>query len=137
MAERDELRRVFFESWRKYKEKLPLTPLETQLANLILLHPEYHSLLEDPHTTEHHDFIADNNPFLHLSLHLALQEQIATDRPAGIKKIYGMLNKKYNDDHLVAHKMLDCLAQILWEAQQTMQTPDEKKYFESLKALLL
>jgi len=134
MTERDELRQIFFECWRKHKEKLPLMPLETQLVNLILLHPEYHSILDDPENAKTQDF-GEHNPFLHLGLHLALHEQITTDRPAGIKEIYLILCKKTGDEHLAAHKMLDCLGRILWEAQQSMKIPDEKKYLELLRDL--
>lgn len=134
MTERDQLRTVFIESFRKYREKLPLEPIESQLVNIILQHPEYHNVLTDPDFTST-DFI-DDNPFLHLSLHLALHEQITTNRPDGIRDIYLSLCKKFGDAHTAEHKMIECLSQILWDAQQLQRMPDEKNYIELLTDLI-
>jgi hypothetical protein len=130
-TERDQLRKLFFESWRKYNEQLPLEPLEMQLIDIILLHPEYHTMLSNPdHALKDFD---EANPFLHMSLHLALREQIQTNRPAGIQAIHQALCIKLQDKHLAEHRMMDCLADILWQAQQTGQMPDEQTYLTCLR----
>ena len=132
--ERDDLRKIFFESWRKYKNTFPLEPLEAKIIDIILLHPEYHALLDNPDHFQQYDF-DEGNPFLHLSLHLALHEQITTNRPKGIKAIYSTLYKKFNDKQKAEHAMMDCLAQILWNAQETGGMPDENTYLMHLKKL--
>ncbi len=134
-SERDELRHIFFEAWRKHQQKLPVEPLENQIINIILLHPEYHMILAHPENYQAKDF-TETNPFLHMSLHLALREQIATNRPTGIKEIYQQLYKKTPDILTVEHQMMECLAQILWDAQQAGKIPDEKNYLDNLRKLL-
>jgi hypothetical protein len=133
-SERDELRKIFFASWQKHQLQLPVEPLEVQLIEIILLHPELHELLNQPE-----NFLAENfgsaNPFLHLSLHLALREQVGTNRPPGIQKIYAKLCRQFNDVHLAEHHMLDCLEEILWIAQKENKNPDEQRYFEMLSRL--
>ena len=102
------------------------------IVEIILLHPEYHALFDHPELplpTE----LQETNPFLHISLHLALREQISTDRPAGIKAIYANLCQALQDPHRAEHRMLDCLGQILWDAQQMGKLPDEGYYLEMLR----
>jgi hypothetical protein len=134
MSERDEMRKIFFESWRKHQEKLPLEPLEAELVKIILAHPEYHNLLADEENTLTQE-PDEHNPFLHLSLHLGLHEQLATNRPHGIREIYAQLCKKHHDVHAAEHKIMECLAQILWDAQRTGKMPEEQVYLEKLKKL--
>lgn len=133
-SERDKMRQIFFDTWNKHQKKELLEPLEAQIVTVMTQHPEYYELLNQPENLEHSHF-QEQNPFLHMSLHLALQEQITTDRPAGIKAIYSTLCLRLQDPHLVEHKMMDCLAAILWDAETTGKMPDEKNYLEKLKSL--
>ncbi|MDR3476895.1 MAG: DUF1841 family protein [Gammaproteobacteria bacterium] len=133
-TERDELRKVFFEAWRKYQLRSPIEPLESQLINIILLHPEYHALLSQPDNLQVENF-NETNPFLHMSLHLAIREQVATNRPPGIQQIHQHLCEQFNDVHNAEHHMMECLADILWHAQQSGKMPDEQVYLERLKKL--
>ncbi len=132
---RDEYRKIFFAAWQKHKEKQPLQPLEAQLIDIILMHPEYQNILDDPASYHAKDF-ADSNPFLHMSLHLGIREQVATHRPAGIGQIYQQLCEKYKDIHHAEHQMMEYLAKTLWESQQNGKMPGEAEYLEGLKKLL-
>ncbi len=132
--ERDQLRNVFFTAWRKHLEKLPVEPLEAQVIDLILLHPEYQDFFAASENISHDDF-SGTNPFLHLSLHLSIREQIATNRPTGITEIHRQLCQKWQDPHAAEHAMLECLGQVLWEAQRSGQLPDEQVYLEWLRKL--
>jgi hypothetical protein len=132
--ERNELRNKFFSAWQKHQNKLALEPLESEILTVILQHPEYFTILEHPEKFKEKDF-AQENPFLHMSLHLALREQIKTNRPAGIYAIYQALCEKYMDALHAEHLMMECLENILWEAQRSGMAPDEKKYLENLKKL--
>jgi len=95
-SDRDAMRKIFFEAWRKHQEKLPLEQLEAQLIDIILFHPEYQVLLDNPEQYQTVDF-DETNPFLHLSLHLAIREQIKTNRPAGVTAIYETLCQHLQD----------------------------------------
>jgi hypothetical protein len=132
--DRGEMRKVFFEAWRKHKERLPLETLEVQLIDIMLEHEDYHAILEDPDGFSEENF-GSENPFLHMSLHLAIREQVATDRPTGIKAIYNKLRAKLSDTLKVEHAMMYCLSEVLWEAQESNVMPDELVYLESLKNL--
>ena len=132
--DRNSMRDIFFVAWEKYKNQKPLTVLEDQLIKIILAHSEYHEFLNDPQKFLEHEFF-ENNPFLHMSLHMGLREQLSTDRPKGIVNIFKSLCVKYKDEHIVEHKMMECLGKILWEAQHSKKMPEESVYLELLKSL--
>ena len=84
---RARMRRRYVDAWRKFQAREPLEPLEAQLAAVIAEHPEYISSLEAGEEALGADFTPEGgreNPFLHMGLHLAIREQVATDRPADI-----------------------------------------------------
>lgn len=131
--DRDAYRQAFFTAWQKHLKQLPLESVEAEVVAVILLHPEYHSFLAKPNTYQQQEFMLEENPFFHMSLHLALQEQISTNRPAGITHIHQELLAIYINPHLVAHYMMQCLSQTLADAQQRGYAPDEASYLESLR----
>ncbi len=136
--DREQIRKVFIEAWRKQRAGLPLEPLERIIAGVIAHHPEYQPGLESGGLAER-DFLAgdgESNPFLHMGLHIALQEQIATDRPAGVLAVYHSLAASAGDAHEAEHRMMDCLAAVLWQAQRDGAMPEENVYLEQLRALL-
>jgi hypothetical protein len=133
---RDEVRKFFFETWRKYSAREILTPLETQALDWVLEHPEYHALLNQPDQYLHQDYLPDFgavNPFLHLSLHLSVSEQISIDQPPGIRAEYERLARKHGSFHEAAHDVLECLGETIWKAQQTGTAPDGSAYLECVK----
>ena len=136
--DRDTLRRYLASAWHKSEAGLALEPLEQQIAALVRQHPEYQPLLADPDVAITYEFtpeVGDSNPFLHLGLHLALLEQITTDRPPGIRDHYQRLMRRSGDTHTAEHLAMECLAQALWEAQRAQRQPDEAAYLECLARL--
>lgn len=136
-ASREELRRRYIDAWRRHRDGLPLEPLDAQIADVIALHPEYHAMLERPDALTL-DFTVETgriNPFLHMGLHLGLREQLATDRPAGIRQVHATLARQLGDAHEAEHRMVDALAETLWEAQRTGRAPDEAAYLERVRRL--
>lgn len=134
--DRDELRRMYAEAWRKARESLPMSPLEAQIADVVAAHPEYHDALAG--TGLERDYTgADGaaNPFLHMGLHMALREQVATDRPPGVRAVFEALAARLDDAHAAEHRMIECLAEALWEAQRAGTPPDEAAYVERLRRL--
>ena len=129
---RDAYRQTFFAAWQKYQKQLPLEPVEKQLIEIMLLHPEYHPLLNHPEAFEKQEFELEENPFFHMSLHLAIREQIRTDRPAGITAVYDALSARSED---AEHLMMTCLAQMIWAAQQSGEMPSEEEYLSRLRGL--
>jgi len=135
---REQLRRMYLESWHKFSNKQPLEPLEKQLAAVIAEHPEYLQFIETGDAALTAEFTPESgrqNPFLHMGLHLAIREQVATNRPPGIADIHRTLTTRLGDAHAAEHAMLESLAEALWESQRTGRQPDEQAYLEKLRRL--
>jgi len=132
---RDQARRFFFDSWSKYRAGEMLSGLETIALQVILLHPEYHALLDAPERNLVRDYAPEHgamNPFLHLSLHLAIEEQLSIDQPPGIRTAFERLRAKTGDEHDAKHALLECLAETIWQAQRANAAPDQALYLECL-----
>lgn len=135
--DREGLRAYYLEAWRKRREGLPAEPLEIQVADVIEQHPEYHALLESGPAAIARDWTpadGESNPFLHMGLHLALREQVATDRPPGITALHTALAARLGR-HEAEHRMAECLAEALWRAERNHALPDEQAYMEALRSL--
>jgi hypothetical protein len=131
---RDQVRRFFFDAWHKYGKGLPLEGLEQPAVELILMHPEYQPLLasEESLAREYAPESGQLNPFLHLSLHLALSEQLSIDQPRGIRGLHARLHAT-REAHDALHVLLECLGEAVWQAQRTGQPPDEAAYLECIR----
>ncbi|RFA31674.1 DUF1841 family protein [Alkalilimnicola ehrlichii] len=135
--DRNQIRRFYLESWRKARERLPMEPLEQLVADVVAEHPEYHALLENEAAVGY-DFrgeLGQTNPFLHMGMHIALREQISTNRPPGVRAIHKRVARALGSQAEAEHAMMDCLAEALWTAQQTGGAPDEQRYLQALKEL--
>lgn len=132
------MRRMYLEAWRKFSARAPLEPLEAQLAAVIAEHPEYVAWLESGSDALGAEFTPEGgqeNPFLHMGLHLAIREQVATNRPAGIAAIHEKLSARLGGAHAAEHAMLEPLAEAIWDAQRQGRMPDEQAYLERLHKL--
>lgn len=138
-SERDKLRQFYVDTWQKARFGLAMDPMETMVARVIELHPEYHAMLSnEKHLgNEYKPEDGETNPFLHMGMHLGLQEQVSMDRPAGIQLVYQQLGEKLGDVHDTEHAMMECLAESLWIAQRDQVEPNEQEYLRNLQQLLL
>jgi len=94
---RHQSRQFFFDTWHKYHHQELLSDMEKIALNIILLHPEYHSILDDTERYHDKDYppeMGNTNPFLHMSMHIAIKEQLSIDQPSGIKERFNRLQKK-------------------------------------------
>jgi hypothetical protein len=133
---RDEARRFLIDAWAKYRAAQPLSGLEQKAVALIALHPEYHALLEDPERHVSRDYGPEGgeiNPFLHLSLHLAVAEQLGIDQPPGIRAEFERVRAARGDEHAALHAVLECLGETLWQAQRLRAAPDANVYLDCLR----
>lgn len=136
--DRDSLRRYYRTVWDKATAGQPLEPLEHLIAGVIREHPEYQPVLADPEIALGREYTPEQgqtNPFLHMGMHIAIQEQLGGDRPAGILDVYQRLRRRMGDSHAVEHRMMECLGETLWEAQRDGVEPDERVYLERLRRL--
>ena len=133
---RDQARQFLLDAWKKRVESLPATPLETLAADVVALHPEYHALLESGTAALGREWTPEDgatNPFLHLSLHLAIEEQLSIDQPPGLRAAFEARLAKHGDRHAALHDVLDCLGETLWRAQRDRQPPDGVAYLDCIR----
>ena len=136
---REEVRRFFCDTWKKRSDNQVLAPMEMIAGDWMQEHPEYHDLLSDPEKSLEQDYTperGETNPFLHLSMHLSISEQISVDQPPGIRAIAEKLAKKLGSDHEAQHAIMECLGQVMWESQREGGQLQPEKYLEALKKLV-
>lgn len=132
---RDQARAFFIESWRKHLANEPLQAMEQLVADIVQSHPEYHALLEAPDAADK-DFTPEDgaiNPFLHLSLHLAIEEQLAIDQPPGIQAAFQTCLERRGNTHEARHDVLESLGETIWEAQRSGAPLDASAYLQRVK----
>ena len=129
---REQVRDTFFGAWRKYRAGEPLAGIESLALDVILLHPEYHDMLSQPERHRDKDYADTSNPFLHMSLHVALEEQLSIDQPPGIARLFNELLLRRKERHEALHDAIECLAQTVWRAQRDGAPPDARAYLECL-----
>ena len=133
---REQVRQFFVDTWGRYRAATPLQALEMVALEVILLHPEYHGLLEAPERSVHRDYtpeMGQTNPLLHMSLHLALEEQLSIDQPAGVRGAFDQMLRKSATRHDALHAGLECLGEMLWKSQRDGTPPDAQRYLQCLK----
>jgi hypothetical protein len=132
---RDEVRQFFFDAWRKFNLQQPLSQLEGMAIEIIQMHPEYHHVLHAPeHYLEQSYFpeMGETNPFLHMSLHLSVLEQVAIDQPPGITGFYEALQQKHGNKLDAQHDLMDCLAETIWQSQRNNMPMDADAYINCM-----
>ena len=133
---RDQARRFFIAAWEKKCRGTPQTALETMASDIVAQHPEYHALLARGEEALARDWTpeqGETNPFLHLSLHLAVAEQLSIDQPPGIRAAYAALQTRAGDAHAALHQVLECLGEAMWQAQKSGAGPDAAAYLDCLR----
>lgn len=139
-SNRDALRQQWFDVYAKMMAGSVLTPLEAQLRDVLTVHPEYHAVLAAPDKHADKDYSPESgetNPFLHMALHVALMEQLSTNRPAGIPALYQQALMRTGDRHQAEHLMLEALAEMMWRAQRYGKQPSESEYLQLLREFIV
>lgn len=134
-SDRSDIRRFFVTTWSKHQKGEVLSPLEHIIAAIVGLHPEYHDFLTSEQSALTAEFGDGNpNPFVHMGMHIAMQEQLGADHPPGIRDLYQKIASRFGDAHTAEHRMMECLDQALAEAQPGTE-PDQNIYMECLRRL--
>jgi hypothetical protein len=133
---RDQVRHFFFGAWGKFSRGPNADRPGEDRVEHIGRHPEYHAVLAQPERYQERDWrpeMGETNPFLHLSMHLSISEQISIDQPAGVLARYAALAARLGDEHAAQHAVMDCLAEMIWRAQRDNQPPDGAAYLLCLE----
>ena len=133
-SDRSKQRQYLKQAWEKYTRQDQLEPLELQLAEIVEKHPEYHDLIKNL-DSEYFPEQGNTNPFLHINLHLTLQDQLTMDQPKGIREIHNKLLVKIKDGHEVEHMMMEHIAEMIFNAQKNNTAFDLDGYIIALKKL--
>ena len=135
--DRNQLRQVFYDCWRLHQDGKALDALQQMVVGVIEQHPEYHPVLENDRlrNRDYDPALGETNPFLHMSMHIALIEQVSTDRPAGIRDIHRQLALSTGSAHAAEHAMMRCLSDAIRQAQRRQAAPDETAYLACLRKL--
>ena len=129
---REQARGMFFDAWRRYRAGELLTGMDAAALDVVQLHPEYREVLENPEKFRDKDYSDEVNPFLHMSLHLALEEQLSIDQPPGIVARFRQLQNRFGERHEALHQAIECLAHTVWQAQRDNAPPDAAAYLDCL-----
>ena len=132
---RDQVRQFFFDVWAKYRAGQPLAGAEQPALDAVLAHPEYHTMLDQPERYQDRDYLpeaGETNPFLHLSMHLAIAEQLSVDQPPGICERYQQLIKLHGDEMDAQHMIMECLGEMIWQVQRNQTAFDSAAYLHCL-----
>ena len=127
-----DVRRFFCETFRKQRANEILTPLEAIARDWLIQHPEYADELTDVEAALAKDYSVESgqaNPFLHLSMHLSIAEQISIDQPPGIRAAYTGLAHRLGSEHDAHHQIMECLGEMIWSSQRNGLPPDGAAYF--------
>ena len=130
---RDQSRQFLFDVWEKHRAGAALTPLESLALSIVLEHPEYHAILDDRERNIDREWKpegGETNPFLHLAMHLAIEEQVSIDQPPGIRAAVQSLAAHHGNMHDARHDVMDCLAEMIWNVQRNGAAFDNATYLE-------
>jgi len=130
-----EARSFFFDVFSKAQQNVVLSDLEKTAYSVILEHPEYHKVLKNKEKYINYQYLpemGETNPFLHLSMHLTILEQLSINQPAGISDLYKQMCLKLGDEHKASHEIIDCLGKMIYQALRKRINPDVSIYFECI-----
>lgn len=131
-----DVRRFFCEAYAKFRDQMPMTAMEIAAADWIAQHPEYHAELADVEAALAAVYDVDagrTNPFLHLSMHLSISEQVSIDQPRGIKQAVELLAVRRGALHDAHHDVMECLGEMMWTSQRSGLPPDGVRYIEAVR----
>ncbi len=137
-SDRQDFREVFFAAWEKFHKGENLEPAEQLVVDVLHRHPEYHEVVSNRERYLDREYTpeqGESNPFLHMGMHMALAEQVGTDRPVGIREAYRRLAAGLGDTHAAEHEIMECLGRALWEVQRGSGEPDQQAYLECVQRL--
>ncbi len=118
------------EVWGKIKEEKELSPEDKKLAKILLEHEEYSNLWDaiSSHPKKRAEQI---NPYLHVYLHIAIENQIGEENPRQV----GRYVSQSIDKHKAIHEIIAIFSEHLFEALKYRKPLDRLKYIQRLNEM--
>jgi len=124
------------EVWHKVNENADLTEEEELLAEQMQAHSEYSEVWENKDLGEHFfDLTKEENPFLHISLHVMLERQIRSNNPPYVRRAIERLAAQGEDPHDVQHAILRILVSEMWAVMTQRRPFNLKQYCDQIESL--
>ncbi len=136
--DRKNMREVFFRAWQHYRDEIPLEGVEQLIVTIAQRHPEYQPILNDAQRYADRDYapqLGETNPFLHMGMHIAIAEQLSIDQPRGVRAHFRAILARTGDEHETEHRMMDCMGEMLWQAERAGVAPNAAIYLSCLARL--
>ena len=132
-----DVRRFFCSVHAKQQAGEAMEAIELLAGQWIAEHPEYHAAFSDVDAAlaqlgQPGDGTQEN-PFLHLSMHLSVSEQCSIDQPPGIRQAVELLAARRGDLHAAHHEVMECLGRMVWESQRSGRPPDGQAYIDQVR----
>lgn len=132
----NDVRRFFCAAYARQRDGLPMAPMDAIAARWIAEHPEYHADLADEAAALAAAYTVEEgrtNPFLHLSMHLSIEEQCSIDQPTGIRQAVELLAARRGSMHQAHHEVMECLGEMIWASQRSGMPPDGHAYLDAVR----
>jgi hypothetical protein len=131
-----DVRRFFCAAYAGWRAGAALDAMSSVAARWIAEHPEYHAELADEAVALQAEYAVEagrSNPFLHLAMHLTIEEQVAIDQPTGIRQALQLLAARRGSLHDAHHEVMECLGEMIWASQRSGLPPDGQAYIEAVR----
>lgn len=118
--------------WKKARsgEMDSLSGEDRLLASIMLEHVEYHNQFELADHLSEHEFDAEKetNPFMHVLMHLLVENQLETREPIEVYQFYNAMLRRSTTSHEAVHLIAMILSYLLFGVLKYREEFDMEKY---------
>jgi len=109
-----------------------------RLYNVLLEHPEHAGLWDRLTEASEDDVVQDGvNLVLHVTLHGAVENQLAEDNPPAVRQVLRQLLQKGMGRHLAIHAIANAFLMEIFHVMKDKRPYDEKNYLRELRKVPL
>jgi hypothetical protein len=133
---RESNRQRLHEVWVAAKAGRPLAGEEAAYAKAMLDHPEYHNAWEFADQVGAAEYVVDGaNPFLHITVHVIIENQLAQGDPPEVAKTLERLLGQGMGRHGAIHAIAAAFMEVAFPAFQGREPFNTKRYIKKVRRL--
>jgi hypothetical protein len=123
--------------WEASNQGIPLHDEEHQrLAEVLQQHPQYHNAWEFADQIEDVEYVIDGvNPFLHVTFHSIIENQLATGDPPEVRAALQRLLRKRLSRHDAIHRLAQVFTEELFPVLKQDRPFNQERYVRKLRKL--